>query len=397
MVKESREYSALFASDKVTPGKSFTFEQLDSEQRAALVPSQLFDHKKNDPAFIFSSDNLLTIKRYEHAVGRLPSHQEIEANRAFAILQIDVADVKVLFDNLRAHANSWDAIEDECKRLGSGLQVFAESIITEGAALIAQIKAMDSWSAQVDSKALGAAAFMNDDGKTFREQVDAHLSLIKEDVLHQRSNIQHIRALVDRFGDDISENLKPMTDALLAQVQSQSVPEKLVELQQKLAELDEAIQFNLSQYKTFVGVSFSGLAFGPYGLIITGGIFGAKAEKVRKEKNELIKQRAQVDRDIKALVGDVGGFETIGEHILDIQFRLVDVSVAAKNLEDVWILLGSYVEHSIRRAERVSTQLELRHFVTSFERVIRPWNNIQDISVQLSRLFNKALKLEGDE
>ncbi|QCI11012.1 hypothetical protein E6B08_06125 [Pseudomonas putida] len=397
MVSESIEYSALFASDGATPRKSFAFEELDCEQRAALVPSQLFDHKKNDPAFLFSSDNLLTIKRYERAVGRLPSHREIEANRAFAILQIDVADVKVLFDNLRAHANSWDAIEDGCKQLGAGLQVFAESIITEGAALIAQIKAMDSWNAQVDSKALGGAAFMNGDGKTFREQVDAHLSLIKEDVLHQRSNIQHIRALVDRFGDDISENLKPMTDALFAHVKSHSVPGKLVELQQTLTELDEAIQLKLGQYKTFVGVSFSGLAFGPFGLIVTGGIFGAKAEKVRKEKNELIKQRAQVDRDIKALIGDVGGFETIGEHILDIQFRLVDVSVAAKNLEDVWILLEAYVEHSFRRAERVSTQLELRHFVTSFERVIRPWNNIQDISVQLSRLFNTSLELEGDE
>lgn len=393
MVSESKEYLALFPPADKPSQQSYTFEELSEEQRAALVPAQIFDHKKDDPAFIFSADNLRTIKRYERVVRQLPGRQEVEANQAFAILGIQAADVNVLFDNLRKHVNSWDAIEDACKKLGSDLQVFAETLMLEGAELVSELKSMPSWDAQADSEVLANSTLTTDDAKTFREKVDSQIAVIREDISEKRRGIKQVRALVDRFGDDISENLKPMANSLFLQVQAKSVPEKLLSLQRAVAELDQDIQRKLDEYNSLVGYSFTGLAFGPVGLIITGGIFGSQAETVRKAKNALLEERAKLDLDIKALTGDVGGFEAIGEHIADIQFRLVDVGVAAKNLEDIWILLEAYVDHSLRRADNVSTQLEVLRFVVSFERVIRPWEKIKDISKHLSRLFNETVKI----
>ncbi len=393
MVSESKEYLALFPPADKPSQQSYTFEELSEEQRAALVPAQIFDHKKDDPAFIFSADNLRTIKRYERVVRQLPGRQEVEANQAFAILGIQAADVNVLFDSLRRHVNSWDAIEDACKKLGSDLQVFAETLMLEGAELVSELKSMPSWDSQADSEVLANSTLTTDDAKMFREKVDSQIAVIREDISEKRRGIKQVRALVDRFGDDISENLKPMANSLFLQVQAKSVPEKLLSLQRAVAELDQDIQRKLDEYNSLVGYSFTGLAFGPVGLIITGGIFGSQAETVRKAKNALLEERAKLDLNIKALTGDVGGFEAIGEHIADIQFRLVDVGVAAKNLEDIWILLEAYVDHSLRRAGNVSTQLEVLRFVVSFERVIRPWEKIKDISKHLSRLFNETVKI----
>lgn len=393
MVSESKEYLALFPPADKPSQQSYTFEELSEEQRAALVPAQIFDHKKDDPAFIFSADNLRTIKRYERVVRQLPGRQEVEANQAFSILGIQAADVNVLFDSLRRHVNSWDAIEDACKKLGSDLQVFAETLMLEGAELVSELKSMPSWDSQADSEVLANSTLTTDDAKTFREKVDSQIAVIREDISEKRRGIKQVRALVDRFGDDISENLKPMANSLFLQVQAKSAPEKLLSLQRAVAELDQDIQRKLDEYNSLVGYSFTGLAFGPVGLIITGGIFGSQAETVRKAKNALLEERAKLDLDIKALTGDVGGFEAIGEHIADIQFRLVDVGVAAKNLEDIWILLEAYVDHSLRRAGNVSTQLEVLRFVVSFERVIRPWEKIKDISKHLSRLFNETVKI----
>lgn len=54
------------------------------------------------------------------------------------------------------------------------------------------------------------------------------------------------------------------------------------------------------------------------------------------------------------------------------QFRLVDVGTAIKNLEDVWVLMEAYAKNSKKRAAGVSTQLALKRFVDRFQRVISP-------------------------
>ena len=53
-------------------------------------------------------------------------------------------------------------------------------------------------------------------------------------------------------------------------------------------ELDREIERLGKQYSTEVGYAFTGLLAGPFGLIITGGIFGSRAEDTRKRKNILI-------------------------------------------------------------------------------------------------------------
>ncbi|WP_145187915.1 alpha-xenorhabdolysin family binary toxin subunit A [Pseudomonas sp. URMO17WK12:I11] len=370
------------------------FDQLTEEERAVLVPRQIFDLKKGEPAFIFSRDNLRTIKRYASAVRQLPLPAEVEKMESLYVLGFKPGDINVFFDNLRRHVDSWDDVEDSCKSLGADLQVFAESLIKDGANFLTTVKALDSWdSSPEESFALEMLKLGDSETRTFRESVETFLQNMTEEISDKLENIRHVKKLIDRFGDAISKNLDPMGRSLFAKFQNHDAAETLQALEMELAQLDEAIQQKLVEYNGLVGASFYGLVFGPIGLAVTGGIYGAQAETVRAEKNLLLDRQAQLTAEKDVLLdGSVMQFESIKSALKDMQFRLVEVCTATKNLEDVWVLLGAYAKSSLKNVESVSTQLELKRFVNRFERVISPWGDILGITKKISELFNEALR-----
>lgn len=370
------------------------FDQLTEEQRAILIPSQMFNLKKEEPAFIFSRESLRTIKRYEATVLHLPKPAEISENGALSVLGLDEKDINVFFDNLRAHVDSWDEVEDSCKSMGADLQVFAENLIKEGASFLTTIKSLDSWdSSPEDPAVLETLKLTDSDKQTFSEGVDTYLQHITGEISDKLGNIRDVKKLVDKFGDDITKNLEPMGRSLYGKFDGHNAADTLRSIEAELAQLDIDIQQKLDEYSGLVGASFYGLVFGPIGLLVTGGIYGAQAENIRAEKNVLLERHAELSvRKDMLLGGGVTQFESIKGALKDMQFRLVDVSTATKNLEDVWVLLEAYAKSSLKKVNGVSTQLELKRFVNGFERVISPWTEILGITTKISELFNEALQ-----
>ncbi|VVM62176.1 hypothetical protein PS623_01312 [Pseudomonas fluorescens] len=384
------------AADAVRPP---TFEELTPSERAERIPQQIFDLKKDEPAFIFSKDNLLMIKRYEAAVRRLPSsREELAGTLDFAAVGLEIDDVHRFYDNLRTHVNGWDDIEDACKKMGSELQVFAETLFTEGVAFIAELKSTDAWASlentslnDIDLEKAPPVPLSSKDTATFKEGVDSYLKDIESQIKERLKSIRHVKALTDRFADVIGSHLKPTADGLLKAMNKKDVSLEVQKIDLELTELDNAIERKLDEYNGLVGASFYGLVFGPVGLLITGGIYGAQAEEVRAEKNTLIARREASAVRKSNLLAQSESFELTKRLIMDLQFRLVEVRTAVKNLEDVWVLLEVYVEQSLAQLEKVDTQVMLKKFVRQFQRVISPWKDILGISKTISKLFNETI------
>ncbi|WP_176511027.1 alpha-xenorhabdolysin family binary toxin subunit A [Pseudomonas faucium] len=377
------------------PDEKKPFDQLTEEQRAILIPSQIFNFKREAPAFIFSQENLTTIKRYTTQVNRLPGHEKVVGEGALAILGLDATDVNHLFDNLRAHVRFWGEVEDACKDIGAELHVFAEGLIDDGEQFLKAVEKSDSWKVVAEDLAVHEAVKLSEgDSKIFNDSVDTYLRNIAEDIAHRLESIRHVRKLIDRFGDMITDSLEPEARGLYGRFDGHDAAKKLLEIETELASLSEAIEQKLSEYSGLVGSAFFGLLFGPIGLAITGGIYGAKAEAVRADKNELIDKHVQLSARKNALLGGgVDQFESIKSLLRDMQFRLVEVSTAAKNLEDVWVLLEAYANSSLKKVEGLSTQLEFKRFVRGFQRVISPWTEIVGITGHISKLFNESVGL----
>lgn len=379
-----------------SPPQGKPFNELTEEERVEFIPQQIFDFKKSDPAFLFSRDNLRTIKRYQSAVSRLPTTREgLAGDINLDALGLKVDDILRFYTNLHAHGNAWDDVEDACKKMGSDLQVFAEEFITEGVKFISKLKttaALDSGLDQLPEEASKSIPLSDVDHLAFKEAVDLYLDAILSSIREELRVIGEVKQLIDHFGDQITTNLSPTARGLLEHLAKESLDSKIANIGTQLILLDGMIEQKASEYDSLVGAAFYGLAFGPAGLAVSGGIYGAKAEAVRAEKNDLIVKRDALIKQQSDLGEGLAHFQALKKSVMDISFRLVEVRAATANLEDVWVLLESYMNSSMKKVDAITTNVQLKKFVVQFERVVSPWRHILNISKSISEIFNAVIK-----
>jgi len=391
-----------------TPEQNSSLQTLDAQQRAEFVPKQYFDviskradNNRMQPALIFTADNLKSIKRYAHHVLRLPKGvEEISGAHDLSLLNIDVDHVDRLYTNLRTHVGTWDVLERETKTLGTRLDLFAGTFLGEGEQLIEKLQETEAFRSLrarlrdvIDEVSLARVGF-REVGESDRQQIASlgtYLSLIREDIDDVKLSIGAIKERAQWFADAVVKQLRPDIDALMRQIKEVN-PEKTIDaLREQIVPLDREIEQMNAAYDKLVGLAFTGLVFGPIGVAITGGIFGAQAEAVRATHRRLSRQRDVLARQVASINPMIGVFETTSAQIADLKFRLTEVQTAAKNLEDVWNMLGVYVEQSGEDLEQITTDVQLATFILRFERVVRPWKSIRDISSQLSKIFNETM------
>lgn len=391
-----------------TQEQNSSLQTLDAQQRAEFVPKQYFDvisnradNSRMQPALIFSADNLKSIKRYVDYVLRLPqSVEEITGSHDFSLLGIEPDQVYRLYTDLRTHVGTWDVLERETKTLGTRLELFAETFIGEGEQLVDKLKATEAYRALrsrlgdvIDDVSLTRVSYKPlDEGE--RQQIvslNTYLTLIAEDILEVRSNITAIKERALWFTDAVVKQLRPEIDGLTRQIKEVNAEKIIADLREQIVPLDKEIEQLNAAYDQMVGLAFTGLIFGPIGVAITGGIYGSKAEAVRATHRRLSRQRDVLARQIVSINPMIGIFETTSAQIADLKFRLTEVQTAAKNLEDVWNMLGVYVEQSAEDLGQITSDGELATFILRFERVVRPWRSIRDISSQLSKIFNETM------
>lgn len=392
MGSETVEDTGLKVVREGVAEKGKTFEELSEAERAEYIPFGIFNLKRNEPALMFSRKDLLTIKRYEAAVRRLPQRGDERYKKTFEVLGLTIDDVDNYFDNLRRHVDSWDHIEDLCKSVGNDLQVFAEELLVSGGEFINYLKTMEAWESIYDNaETLPDLPLSSADVKTFQQGVDIYLVALKDDIEDKLKGIAQVKKLVDHFARDIKNNLKSEAEGLENRLLEKSIPGTLDTLVSELKGVDEEIERKRIEYNGLVGSAFYGLVFGPFGLAITGGIYGPQAEAVRKEKNGLIEKRQELNEKVQVLSSDVGDFLYLTTSMTDIRFRLVGVEKGAKNLEDAWGLMHAYASDSLKKASRLETQFAVKKFIAGFERIVRPWNSILEISRDMSHLFNETV------
>lgn len=370
---------------------------VDLDDQVVMVPAQLFDVRKNEPAFIFSAENLRTIKRYVARVHRLPADRgRLAAMADFAALGLSLGEVYDFYEELRAHIRSWTEIEVATKRFGNELQLFSETLLNTGGEFVFELKTTKAWMVQdvrLDNMGQSQVRKLSDnDLSILKDSVDTYLAAIREDIADKLNSILGLMALTENFAETIASSLKPQADSFVEALNKQDVSGNLANLEAQLTQLDILIREKTSEYRGLVGVTCSGLVFGIGGVLVSGSMYGPSAEVARHEKNELVGKRLKLLEEKNGLGPLHEGFEDTKTVMLDLQFRLVEVKTAVKHLHDVWLLLHTYVNESMERLDVIDTNARLKKFVFQFERVIRPWETILGISKDISVLFNETLK-----
>ncbi|MCA2648354.1 MAG: alpha-xenorhabdolysin family binary toxin subunit A [Microcystis sp. M069S2] len=154
--------------------------------------------------------------------------------------------------------------------------------------------------------------------------------------------------------------------------------------------LEKEIDQLKKDYDKYVGLAFTGAVGGIIGIAITGGIFGAKAEKVRKDRNSKIQQKDDKSNDLKRKQQVQGILNQFATQFTDIGMRLLDAQQSLEHLDFLWTDIIARIDQSVDKWNQVKDSDMLLTFVTDLEGIVNPWKEVGDMSTDLGKVFDKA-------
>lgn len=373
----------------------------------ALLTNQ--DSLSARSAGIFTLEDLISIHRHIQFSLTLPA-KEIDILKWFGINDendslLPANELTETIQNIRKHANTWDNVELKVKEQSIDLSLTSRNIIQTGDQILEYINHMPIIQKISDSledlseSDLNQITYQNDDQQIATELLSI-LHLIKGDIKQQSIKTIQIKSTVSDFRAHITggylsdythvDSLLFTIKGLYQKLESNEDPSNNESFYKELIAFKKSELHQLEQeYSHFVKLCFTGLAGGIIGLVITGSIFGVKAENIRDRKNKLIKEIEEINHKLHQE-------KLLQQTIFDIQINLhkieglfKDARLAIDHLDYMWLVILTEVKQSIDIFARINNAEKLIRFITQFKRIITSWISIQEYSVHLIKLFDK--------
>lgn len=357
---------------------------------------------------IFTLEDLISIHRHVYFSLSLPWKKN-DILKWFGItssttLPIDTNELIGTIINIREHANSRDNVEQHVKEQSVNLSLVSRNIIQTGGQIIEYInhmpilKKVSESLNDISESELDEIYYQNDDQQIATELTNI-LQLIRDDIKDQSIKTSNIKNIISDFRVHITggylsnyqhvESLLFNVKGLYKQLDPTNNETTDSYLQESLKMKKQELQQLELEYSHFVKLSFTGLVGGVIGLIITGGIFGSKAEKIRAKKNETLTEIKSIsDQIYKEKFAQKAIFDIqINLHKIDSLFK--DARLAVDHLDYMWLVLLTEITQSIEVFKKINNAEKLIQFITHFKRAITSWYTIQEYSTHLIKLFDE--------
>ncbi|WP_445935496.1 alpha-xenorhabdolysin family binary toxin subunit A [Photorhabdus sp. P32] len=363
------------------------------------------------PGGIFTKEDLINIKLYVKKGLSLPFNLE-EVKSYLGYQKIDIAglepkDIHALFEEIRIHSLSWSDVENDILQQSIDLEVVGKQITETGENIISLINEMPIITrikrrlGEISHRQLAEITYTHED-REVSYVLGEILDTMKSDIKKQQEKTEKVKTEVSDFklkliggrlsNGNIALGLQPQVENKRKLMRDNKVSVSIGNLDDKIAEKKAEITQLKKDYDKFVGLAFSGIAGGLIGLAITGGIFGSKAEEVRKRKNMLIEEVRSLEENIngkRALQKSITGLSL---DFSDIDTRLLDAEVALNHLDYMWQSMLTQINASKDKFSQINDALNLTSFMTKFQQVINPWKEVEGSAKQLVKVFDEALK-----
>ncbi|MGV8887485.1 MAG: alpha-xenorhabdolysin family binary toxin subunit A [Pseudomonas sp.] len=366
------------------------------------------DGSTRDSGLLLTKKQIIDLRKYEAAGLALPyTLDDVRNYLRFGAGQdggpgLNPEDFLSTFLNTRNHARRWSPLRERIMLTGRGLKDFAGSMLIYGASM-----------KEVYSEVKAAGLLEKHNIKTLEQLKKLELELgdkfpgieLEEDTISTLeyylksifdkidSNLQTVGGIkkdLDVFGYDLREHILPGIKLRVGLIESSSLPEDIKQLKAVIDERGNEIDIKNTEYKAAVqealkaaaGMNIVGLAMAIY--------MGVEAENIRARRNELY---AQQEKDIQTLASKNQTLGSLARVKLDLQSLMIvaiDADVATQNLMHVWSVLHLCIKNSSSAVGRINDALSLRIFMTEFEEVVGPWEQIKSDSDKLIEVFKEA-------
>lgn len=362
------------------------------------------------PGGIFTKEDLINIKLYVKKGLALPDNQpEVEVYVGYktaGIAGLEPPDIKELFGQIRQHSLGWDGVQQAVISQSIELKEFSKRFVLTGGNLLSDI---EQWPfMQQIKKTLGGVSGEKLEDITYgRDDPEVALTLgetlelMKSDAAVQRDKTLVVKNTVSDFRVTLSggklvsgadtPGLEPQVARKRKAMEDNHLTDTIASDEQTLKEKESRIEQLKKDYDKYVGLAFTGAAGGIIGLAITGGIFGAKAEAARKERNQLIDEVRALREKVQGAKALQKALENLSYDFSDIGTRMLDAETALGHLGYMWDSLLSMIDSSQDQWKRIDNGMKMLTFLTVFKGVVTPWNNVGDLSGQLMTIIDDAL------
>ncbi|KMY00569.1 binary cytotoxin component [Pseudomonas syringae KCTC 12500] len=378
--------------------------------RVTLKPVEylnvIFDDEKSggrSAGLVLTKEDILSLKRYErHALNIPTSLSRVEQQLGFTksgIPGLEPEDMLQTYKAINSHGKSWSGIEDGIKRTGFNIDLFAAQFSVQGQQIIDRIEKMD-FARQLD---LTVADLIIEEVRNTPpvplekndQRVCSTLAEFLKKTASQIKNHQHaaetLEQHIDTFSSVLSVTLIPGINDKVKLAARSDLDQQIKELEKDIEQLTTDIEQKNKEYKTTLNnIAWGGFG-GPIGVAITGGIFGAKAEKIRKEKNRMVASKAQKVQLLKEKVPLTGAVRSLQLMFDDMYIRMLDAHKGVTHLKDLWLLLATYIERSAHELAAIKDDQALLIFAMQFQGVVMPWLKIKGKTTELLKIFDSAL------
>ncbi|MCD5984612.1 MULTISPECIES: alpha-xenorhabdolysin family binary toxin subunit A [Pseudomonas] len=386
--------------------KSETPEQLKVTVTPTDFLKTLVDDEKNNgraTALILTKEDILSIKRYERHSLNLPNTLErVEQQIGFTrsgISGLEPQDLLQTYQAINQHAQSWSAIEIDIKASGFDLDLFAGEFSSQGRQIMNYIEKMEF----VKQLQLTIADLTIETVKSLTPaeltKTDKAVCLSLADTLKKiATQMEAHKERSKKLADDIKQFAHVLTVDLVPGINDKvrlagrsDLDEDLSALEKEIDRLTVDIDQKHEEYQTTKNYITLGLLGGVVGLIVTDSLFGAQAEKIRQEKNRLIREKktkVETFGQKRPLAAAIRNLEVLFE---DMKIRMLDAHKSAVTLRDLWTILAKYVSTAAQRLADISDDQNLLDFALEFGGVIKPWEEMKSITTHLLLTFEQAL------
>lgn len=394
------------------------FEQVDKFIEAPDVPKVALglilgiDIENGRLPGIVTSPDLIKIKTYINKALLLPYKLDdvidfIGYNQ-ISIQQLSPENILSLFIKMREHALEWNKIEYSIKQQAIDLEIIGREITSTGENIISFINQMplltkiSTTMHDLSEQELINIKYTSQD-KQVSIQLIHILESMKEDIEIEREKTLKLKESLSTFRSKIMGGKDSQNIA------HHSIYHEIINKKRLINEfynknnvllsderdlLIEDISILREEYKNYVALAFTGLAAGIIGVIITGGIFGAKAENIRKKRNQLIDKVKKLNKEIDIYTNLSLHLNSLYIELEEIEQLIEDTNMALEHIEYIeyiWQAILTEIEASINNFNKINNALELIKFSIYLEKIISPWYMVIGYSKEILFSFDSAL------
>lgn len=295
-----------------------------------------------------------------------------------------------MHQDLHALVFIWNGIQREMKSVASTLISFHSDLEAYGNRIVERIKKMDGFE-------VGEALVGDFTGQKvgelpsmpFREKdlsaLPSLFALTQELVTRAHDyaeRARQVRNLMESFIQDLTRT-RSSIGRKMALIASDKSSDIAISLNQELAELNTSIEEVERTYKTFTDYIWVGAYWGPVGLLISGTIYGPTAIDTKSKHNTLIERKAELSNKLKTVNHLAPLLSRLQLDLQKLYLLTNEALNGAGNIENLWVMLGTWIETSVKSIRRTNNATELFLFEANLSTMIKKWSEVKREAVIL--------------